>query len=575
MRSKDNIEDDRPTTAPEPIYRAPSGSPREKPDYDGLDLLGMFETSAVLMERNVGVVNRLNVYPVPDGDTGVNMFLTLNDSVASGREAQSASAAAVSEAMAKGALLAGRGNSGVILSQCFRGIADAFKGKERFDPPALAAAFARAAVHAYSAIGHPTEGTILTVMREAGDRGLASDSDGLARLLENVCDAAYDAVELTPTLLPTLRRAGLVDAGGYGLYIILEGMHLWAQGESPDTRQLSPPNPPNIKGDPQATGEISEDFLDEIETEEYGSCTQFVVQGDRLDIDSIRVRMLEMGQSSVVIGDSQVVRVHVHAADPDPILAYGESLGEVSQVNVQDMDEQRREYSQQRREELDERGEGAVSVVAVARGQGIEAVFEEYGVSRILQGGDTMNPSVGQILAAVEDAPTNDVLLLPNNPNILSAANQAVQLTSKNLAVVPSLTIPQGITAMLEFDSSRGLTAISGQMEARLGQVRTGEVCTAVRTVQLDGVDVAEGQIIGLLDRELVASGDLPSSVLLEVLRQGVTDATEVVTLFWGQDVAEQEAVELCDAVADGFDGVEFELVQGGQPYYHYLVSIE
>jgi dihydroxyacetone kinase-like predicted kinase len=213
--------------------------------------------------------------------------------------------------------------------------------------------------------------------------------------------------------------------------------------------------------------------------------------------------------------------------------------------------------------------------VAVARGQGIEAVFEEYGVSRILQGGDTMNPSVGQILAAVEDAPTNDVLLLPNNPNILSAANQAVQLTSKNLAVVPSLTIPQGITAMLEFDSSRGLTAISGQMEARLGQVRTGEVCTAVRTVQLDGVDVAEGQIIGLLDRELVASGDLPSSVLLEVLRQGVTDATEVVTLFWGQDVAEQEAVELCDAVADGFDGVEFELVQGGQPYYHYLVSIE
>jgi len=568
LRSKDNIENAHTTTA----SAASHGPLRAKLSYDGHDLLGMFETATELMERNVSVVNKLNVYPVPDGDTGVNMFLTLSDSVASGRQARSASAASVSEAMARAALLAGRGNSGVILSQCFRGIADALKERDSFGPPDLSAAFARAAVHAYSAIGHPTEGTILTVMREAGDRGLASDSEGLAHLLENVCDAAYESVRLTPTLLPILRRAGLVDAGGYGLYIILEGMHLWARGADPRTRQLSPPNP---EGVPQATGEISEGFLDEIETEEYGFCTQFVVQGARLDIASVRERMLLMGHSSVVIGDSQVVRVHVHAADPAPILAYGETLGEVSQVNVQDMDEQRREYSQQRREELDERGSGSVSVVAVARGEGIEAVFKDCGVSRILQGGDTMNPSVGQILSAVEDAPTTDVLFLPNNPNILSAANQAVPLTSKNLAVVPSLTIPQGIAAMLEFDSAGGLAAIAAPMVARLGQVLTGEVCTSVRTVRLDGVDVAEGQIIGLLDRELVAAGELPSTVLSEVLRLGVTDSTELVTLFWGQHVAEQEAIELCDALADGFDGVEFELVNGGQPYYHYLVSIE
>ena len=239
LRSKDNIEDARTTTA----AAASHGPPRAKLTYDGHDLLGMFETATVLMERNVSVVNKLNVYPVPDGDTGVNMYLTLSDSVASGREARSPSAASVSEAMAKAALLAGRGNSGVILSQCFRGIADALKERDSFGPPDLAAAFARAAVNAYSAIGHPTEGTILTVMREAGDRGLASDSEGLAHLLENVCDAAYDAVRLTPTLLPILRRAGLVDAGGYGLYIILEGMHLWARGADPNTRQLSPPKP--------------------------------------------------------------------------------------------------------------------------------------------------------------------------------------------------------------------------------------------------------------------------------------------------------------------------------------------
>ena len=564
LRSKDNIEDIRPTTTP----AASQGS--TKLTYNGLDLLGMFETALVLLERDVAVVNKLNVYPVPDGDTGVNMYLTLSESVASGREVRSESAASVSEAMAREALLAGRGNSGVILSQCFRGIAEAFEGRDSFGPPDLAAAFARAAVNAYSAIGHPTEGTILTVMREAGDRGLASDSEGLAHLLENVCDAAFEAVKMTPALLPTLRRAGVVDAGGYGLYIILEGMRLWATGADPSTRRLSPPNPGGVH-----QGEISEEFLDDIEAEEYGSCAQFVVRGAHLDIGSIRQRMLDMGQSPVVIGDSQVVRVHVHVADPGPVLAYGETLGELSQVNVQDMDEQRRGYSQERRQELDQGGSGNVSVVAVAQGQGIEAVFKECGVSRILQGGDTMNPNVGQILSAVEEAPTTDVLFLPNNPNILSAAKQAVPLSSKNLVVVPSLTIPQGIAAMLEFDPAGGLATIAAPMEARLGQIRTGEVCASVRTVRLNEVDVTEGQIIGLLDRKLVAAGDVPSTVLSEVLRLGVTDSTELVTLFWGQHVAEQEAMELCDALADGFERVEFELVFGGQPYYHYLVSIE
>ncbi len=560
LRSKDNTGEARATTT--------SAAQRFKLTYDGSDLLGMLQTATALLERNVGVVNKLNVYPVPDGDTGVNMFLTLSDSIAAGRQAQSASASVVSEAIAKGALLAGRGNSGVILSQCLRGLADALEKKESFGPPDLAAAFSRAAVSAYSAIGHPTEGTILTVMREAGDCGLAAASNGFTHLLESVSEAAYDAVKLTPSLLPVLRRAGVVDAGGYGLYIILEGMHLWAQGADPATRQLSPPNP-------DAAGEISESFLDEIETEIYGSCTQFVVQGASLDIDSIRERMLDIGQSPVVIGDSQVVRVHVHATDPGPVLAYGNTFGDVSQVNVQDMDEQRREYSQQRREELDDRGPGRVSVVAVARGEGIEAVFKECGVSAVLQGGDTMNPSVGQVLSAVEDAPTNDVVFLPNNPNILSAARQAVPLTSKNLAVVPSLSIPQGISAMLEFDQHQGLARISESMESRIGEVLTGEVCAAVRAVQLDGMNVAEGQIIGLLDRELVSAGDQPSTVLTDLLRRGVTDLTELVTLFWGRDVLEDDAVGLRDTLSDGFNGVEFELVEGGQPFYHYLVSIE
>lgn len=545
-----------------------SASRKSKLTYNGLDLLGMLGTAAVLLERNVGVVNKLNVYPVPDGDTGVNMFLTLSDSILAGRQAQSISASVVSKAIAKGALLGGRGNSGVILSQCLRGLSDALKDKDSFTPPDLATAFARGAVSAYSAIGHPTEGTILTVMRQAGDYGLSASSDGFKHLLESVCVAAYDAVKMTPSLLPILRRAGVVDAGGYGLYIILEGMCLWERGGDPAELHLSPPNP-------DASGEISEMFLREVEMEVYGSCTQFVIHGTNLDVDSIRTWMLQVGQSPVVIGDSHIVRVHVHVIDPDPVLAYGQSLGEISQINVQDMDEQRQEYSQQRREDLDDNEPDQVSVVAVVRGHGIEAVFQECGVTVVLQGGDTMNPSVGQIISAVEDAPTNDVVFLPNNPNILSAANQAAELTSKNLSVVPSLTIPQGIAAMLEFDPNQGLARISKSMESRISEVRTCEVCGAERAMKLEGKDVTEGQIIGLLDRELVSTGDKPSTVLTDLLRQGVTDTTELVTLFWGQDVSEDEAARLSDTLSSGFEGVEFDLVEGGQPYYHYLASIE
>ncbi len=569
MSNKDNIMDSRTTTR----QGGESQRTGSNPAYDGQDLVGMFAAALALMERNVGVINRLNVFPVPDGDTGVNMYLMLNDIVERAESLNSSSAETVSREMAAAGLLAGRGNSGVILSQFFQGIAECLSGAPAFGPPEMAAAFTRATVRSYSAIGHPREGTILTVIRAVGEEAQATSSGAMLAMFDAVCDAAYDAVARTPSMLDVLRQAGLVDAGGYGLYVMLEGMRHHLMGSGATLRVLPPPNPDGADGAPDA---ISEEFLDEIEAEEYGFCTQYLVQGAGLDVGAIKAALNEMGESSVVIGDTQIVRVHVHALDPDPIMAYGQSLGDVSHVSVQDMDEQRREYSRQRRAELD--GQPAVapvSVVAIARGEGLEAVFLENGATAVLPGGDTMNPSVGQILAAVEDAPTADVILLPNNANILAAANQAIELSSKNLTVVPSVSIPQGIAALLEFSAERGSALNVSEMTERLSDVRTGEVCRATRTVELAGVAVEEDQIIGLVDGTLAASGGDPGQVLVDVVREGIGDESEIVTVFWGELVSESEAELAVRELAAKFVDIEVEAIQGGQPYYHYLVSME
>ena len=569
MSDKDNITGSR-TTMRSMDSSAPIGS---KVEYDGRDLTAMFAVSLALMERNVGVINRLNVFPVPDGDTGVNMFLTLNDIVARAQELDSASAGTASQEMASAGLLAGRGNSGVILSQFFQGIAECLADRPTFGTTEMAAAFLRATVRAYSAIGHPREGTILTVIRAVGESARSASSGNMTDMFNIVCDAAYDAVARTPSMLDVLRQAGFVDAGGYGLYVILEGMRSHLKGDGSEARVMAPPNPDSSDRSP---GEVPEEFLDEIDAEEYGFCTQFLVQGDSLDVDSIKSTLNEIGQSSVVIGDAQMVRVHVHAVDPEPIMEFGKGLGEVSHVAVQDMDEQRRMYSIQRRAEL---GGGTAaapaSVIAIAWGKGLEAVFTENGASSVLRGGDTMNPSVGQILAAVEYAPTTDVVLLPNNSNILTAANQAVELSSKNLAVVPSVTIPQGIAALLEFRSEIGLERNVSQMAGRLSDVRTGEVCRATRAVEMDGVDVKEGQIIGLVDGSLIVADADPGQVLTQVVEGGLVEDSEIVTVFWGDLVMEAEAAKVVDELLAKHPGVEFEIMDGGQPHYHYLVSIE
>ena len=539
---------------------------------DGRDLTAMFSSALELLKPNVNEVNRLNVFPVPDGDTGVNMFLTLGEIVTQAKRSDSTSVGLVARLMADTALRAARGNSGVILSQLFRGFADHFQGMDKFGPADLAAAFTPAAVASYAATGHPREGTILTVIREVSEQARDSEADSFATLLDGVCATALDSVARTPSLLLVLREAGVVDAGGYGLYIILEGMRLCASGLTAEGREVEPPAPLGLD-DPG--NELSDSFLESIESEQYGYCTQFVVEGDGMDLADIKARLGEIGNSAVVIGDSRIVRVHVHASDSAPVMRYANSLGSVGQINIQSMDDQRRDYSRQRR--LEQTGEEGceVSIVAVVWGDGLESVFREYGVSQIIQGGDTLNPSVGQILSAVEDAPTSDVLILPNNPNITISAQQAVSLTSKNLGVVPASTIPEGIAALLEFDVSTSLESNLNRMQGSLDGVSTIEVCKAVRPVDLNGVAVGDDQIIGLLNRQLVAAADTAEAALSDALAQVLKEHSELVTLFWGGPMTENEAAQTVQNLEARFESVEFELVSGGQPHYHFLASVE
>ena len=309
------------------------------------------------------------------------------------------------------------------------------------------------------------------------------------------------------------------------------------------------------------------------EEEEFGFCTQFLLTGEGLSKDSIMARLLEIGQSPVVIGTEDLIRIHVHTYSPDEVVAYAGTLGEVSNENIQDMDEQRRRYSVDRRAELDE---ATATAVAVVQGEGLEQVLRDQGIENFVSGGDTMNPSVADLLRAVEDAPSDSVLLLPNNPNILMAAEQAAGLSSKRVRVVPSRTVVQGIAAALEyFPEGRSLDNLADSMGDRLGDVVTGEVCTASRDAELDGVAVRENQIMALQDRALVYAADSVEDALKGLLDRATTDESEIVTLYWGEPIDEPEAERLVESISESFPDLEFELIQGGQPHYHFFVSIE
>ena len=543
---------------------------KQASSWNGKDLRDMFAAGSNWLEKSVAEVNAINVFPVPDGDTGTNMLLTLRSVIEEADRATDNTCSVMSKAMSHGALLGARGNSGVILSQIFRGLSKGFDGKDSFNGADWAKALVQAAKTAREGLSNPVEGTILTVIKDASavaQKQAEQTPDDLICIVEAAVKEARESVARTPNLLPALMEAGVVDAGGQGLYILLDGAMRYLKGE---IEELQFKKPQMVSANITATRNVN--IAPTEEEEAYGYCTNFLLEGDNLDPEKIRRKLDGRGQSLVVAGDETNVRVHIHTYDPGSILAYATSLGTLHQIQIQNMDDQHvgfREMQKQKAAPSD------IAVVTVGFGTGMIKVFESLGAV-VVKGGQTMNPSVKEILAAVESLEVNKVIILPNNKNIILTAAQIKELTKKQVEMIPSRTLPQGVTALLTFNYESSLEENVQAMTDAIKAVKSVEITTAARSTQINGMKIKQGQIIGIIDdSELVACGDDVQSVLMDSLAKGGVDAAELVTLYYGADTKAGDAEKSAQILKDKYPGKQVEVVNGGQPHYFYIVSLE
>jgi DAK2 domain fusion protein YloV len=556
--------------------------------WDGVELMAALRSGSERLESRVAEVNALNVFPVPDGDTGTNMLATLKAAIAEGESTLAAGVTAidqVSEAVARGALLGARGNSGVLLSQILRGLPQAVRGRKRARAAEIANALSIGVLHAYGAVATPTEGTILTVAREVASSALA-DAEGASELrpfLLRVAETARVSVDKTPTLLAVLREAGVVDSGGTGLQLILEGIaDVPSVAPSATTDEgdvakaaMAPTAPLSSGGGRAASGE-------------YGYETVFILRatGAPLDLAQIRADLEAIGESVLVAGDTSVCKVHVHNLQPDQILAYGIARGEVRGVTIENLDQQSAERatghgafadlstragsSQASSERAPEAG---IAIVAVAAGRGLAAMMKSAGASQVVHGGQTENPSAAEIASAISATGRRDVIVLPNNGNILLAARQAAELVAANVTVVPTRNAAEGIAALLTWDPSLSLDAALKQFEtARVG-ARTFRIVQAVRDAVVKGVSVRKDEVMALDPIDgIIATGGDEVEALTRAL-QG--EEAELITLYLGAEVDAAAGERLAEGARAAIPGVAVELARGDQPIERVLVSLE
>ena len=536
----------------------------------GQELREMFAAATTWLEKSASDIDALNVFPVPDGDTGTNMLLTMRSSVEEAYRAPDCSASVAAQAIARGALIGARGNSGVILSQIWRGLAQSLAEKESFGGSDLADALLQASIMAYKGLSNPVEGTILTVARDASSAAQAQASSGsndLISVMEATVSAANESVANTPTLLPVLKEAGVVDAGGQGLYTILEGTLHYLRGE---VEQMQFRKPQIIISSIPLTVRLPQVVA--ADEEIYGYCTEFLLKGQELDPDKFRTKLQKKGKSLMVVGDESAVRVHIHTLDPGNIIRYATSLGTVHQVSIRNMDEQRLDFLERQRERMPAVD---IAIVAVVSGDGLTEVFGSLGAMAIVPGGQTMNPSTKDLLQAVEAVASDKVIILPNNKNIVLTAEQVQSLTEKRIEVVPTRTIPQGIAALLAFDYEADFETNVQIMKKSKSAVKSIEITRAVRSTQLDGLKIKKKQAIGFLDGGLVAVGDNTADVIKEVLARLDLDEVEVITIYYGADTEPAGAEQVGVTIREQHPRLQVEVIRGGQPHYNYIVSVE
>jgi len=536
----------------------------------GQTLREMFAAATTWLEKSSTDIDALNVFPVPDGDTGTNMLLTMRSTLEEAYRAPDHSASAVTQAMSRGALMGARGNSGVILSQIWRGLAQSLADKESFNAAELANALQQSSVTAYKGISNPVEGTILTVIKEtaaAAQEHVASGNNDLISVMEAAVNAARESVANTPHLLQVLREAGVVDAGGQGLYTILEGALRYLTGEM---EQMQFRKPQIIVSDLPPTTRLPQAIS--ADEAPYGYCTEFLLKGEKLDPDKIRKHLEKKGESLIAVGDESAVRIHIHTLDPGSVVHYAIGLGTIHQASIRNMDEQHQDWVEMQKEKMPA---ADTAIIAVVSGDGLADVFTSLGVTAVVPGGQTMNPSTKDLLQAIESVATDKFILLPNNKNIVLTANQVQSLTKKTVEIVPTETIPQGVAALLAFDYEADLQTNTQIMKKAISLIRSIEITRAIRSTQIGNLKIKKKQFIGLLDGDLVAVGDANADVLNQVLARLDLDKAEVVTIYYGANTEADEAEQVSDSIREQYPQLQIEVVQGGQPHYNYIISIE
>jgi hypothetical protein len=549
----------------------------------------MIEAGLAWFERHYQIVNDLNVYPVPDGDTGTNMLLTLREAH---RRMAASKAASVGEralALADGAVNGSKGNSGTLLSQMFDGFAKALADRAEVDASGLARGFREAVQLSYKALQNPVEGTILTVAREIAEEveRVSKDTSDLKQILEHIVERGLASVARTPDLLPKLKQAGVVDSGGRGLVYFFEGMLRVARGEALALPAFTPAPVAVAHAEPSAL----RDTLKAEDARGYGYDVQYIVRGKALDVDQIRQDIAAMGDSMVVVGDSARVKVHIHVHDPGVPISYGIKLGSLSDVVVENMQDQFEGYVEAR-DGANRPVEGSLApgmevgaddivVIAVVPGEGLKRVFKDTGAAAVISGGQSANPSVGDFLSAMEPFQTHKFILLPNNKNVVLTAELAAKRAAeqgKQVAVIATVSVPQGLAAMYAFNPHADLDPVAAAMRDSCRHIATGEITLATRSVTLDGVDVTEGHYIGLVNGKLVVAGGELRLLVRDVLTHMNAGQMEIVTLYYGAEVTEAEAHAMSAWLAEQFsiDGLpEFVVHFGGQPFYQFILSAE
>ncbi|MDX9990698.1 MAG: DAK2 domain-containing protein [Anaerolineales bacterium] len=544
-----------------------------KKPVDGLEIKKLVEAGLAWLRVNHQMVNALNVFPVPDGDTGTNMLLTMQAAYNEVANTAHYGAGQMAAAVAQGALMGARGNSGVILSQIWRGFARGLHGIDLVDARAMAQAFAQARDTAYKGVVRPVEGTILTVAKDvaiAAENALGK-TESLSEMLRIVVAAADESVQRTPELLPVLKQAGVVDSGGKGLFFILEGMLRLVDGLPLDS--------PLVSVQPLSAMNL-ENAMSEVEEGQDWEVVVDFRPNNGFELQTFYTKLEEMG-TSIQVGEGEgMYRMHIHTLLEkryEPI-DYIMGLGTITKVAMENLLAQMDAIGSQASAtqiELANVEPGQIAVVTVSPGNGLSRIFASLGVTSIVAGGQTMNPSTKDILEAFENLPTDKVIILPNNKNIILAANQAKEVTVKQVQVVPSRNVPQGLAAMLHLNPDGDLDKIAERMTQSLDTIVAGEVTVAVRTVEIDGVSVQEGQAIALMNGKLAVSAESVEEAVMQLLEKAHAQDYELIALFYGEEMRHPEANRIADRIREKYPNQEIEVQEGGQPHYHFIISIE